>query len=454
MSSNSSSGLYNAAWRWHFWAGLLAGPIVVMLAITGSVYLFKPQYESWRHKDLLMVPAGRDAVALDDQLNAAVAYAPYDWKPQTIQPPAGDGHSTMVQFQDAAGGLMSVFVDPGSLEILGTRDEGQTLMATIKLIHGSLLLGDWGDRVVELGASWCFALLVTGWYLWWPRPFRIRGFLLPRFGSGKRNLLIDMHAVPMVWFSGFALFLLASGIPWSGVGGTWFREVGRFLGEWQPTETRASAHRSDLLGGWSPYLDEKELAERVEAVRSNPEDAEVLASKISLERVSEIAAEQNVRDSFAIALPQGPEGVYSILSDRNKAFTRAYVHIDQYSGNVLADVRFKDFGLMAKFFSFGIIAHEGQLFGWLNQLLGLLTCLILVGTFVTGIIMWWSRRPAGGFGAPRANTRFPKKLLGLLVISGMLFPLLAASLVVIYLVDRLAPAITGSNASYSTERDR
>jgi uncharacterized iron-regulated membrane protein len=324
-------------------------------------------------------------------------------------------------------------------------------MATIKRIHGSLMLGDWGDRVVELGASWCFALLVTGLYLWWPRPFRIRGFFLPRFMSGRRNLLIDLHAVPMVWFSGFALFLLASGIPWSGVGGAWFREVGQFLGEWQPTETRASAHRSDLLGGWSPYLDEKELAERVERVRSNPGNAESVPPVIPLARVSEIAAEQNVRDSFAIALPQGPEGVYSILSDRNKAFTRAYIHIDQYSGSVLADVRFKDFGLMAKFFSFGIIAHEGQLFGWLNQLLGLLTCLFLAGTFVTGAFMWWSRRPAGGFGAPRANMRMPPLLLGFLLISGMLFPLLAASLVVIYLADRMIPAILGKNGSVAVE---
>jgi len=36
-------GLYSAIWRWHFYAGLLMLPVLVMLAVTGGLYLFKDE---------------------------------------------------------------------------------------------------------------------------------------------------------------------------------------------------------------------------------------------------------------------------------------------------------------------------------------------------------------------------------------------------------------------------
>ena len=43
----------------------------------------------------------------------------------------------------------------------------------------------------------------------------------------------------------------------------------------------------------------------------------------------------------------------------------------------------------------GIAAHEGQLFGWPNQLLGLLTAVGLILLCASGLIMWWRRREQG-----------------------------------------------------------
>ncbi|MBS0583085.1 MAG: PepSY domain-containing protein [Proteobacteria bacterium] len=38
-----ASSLYRAVWRWHFVAGLLVLPVLVLLAVTGGLYLFKPE---------------------------------------------------------------------------------------------------------------------------------------------------------------------------------------------------------------------------------------------------------------------------------------------------------------------------------------------------------------------------------------------------------------------------
>ncbi|HBM59677.1 MAG TPA: hypothetical protein DD444_10840, partial [Citreicella sp.] len=39
----ASAALYRAIWRWHFIAGLLILPFVLILAVTGAIYLFKDE---------------------------------------------------------------------------------------------------------------------------------------------------------------------------------------------------------------------------------------------------------------------------------------------------------------------------------------------------------------------------------------------------------------------------
>jgi len=247
--------------------------------------------------------------------------------------------------------------------------------------------------------------------------------------------------------------LLATGIQWTPVGGKWSRTLAQAAGEWQPRETQASAHRSELLGGWSPYLDSKAKAEQAAAVASTPpadEHAEHRRSgtgtvlvddpahpRLSLERVQAIATERHVTDAYAIALPQGPTGVYSVITDRNRAFSRVYLHLDQYSGQVLADIRFKDFGTLGKFYTFGIIAHEGQLFGLANQLLGLLTCLGIITLAVTGVMLWWARRPQCELAAPASSGLFrtSKGAVVIAVLLAAVLPLMAVTLGLLVLLD-------------------
>ena len=48
VSSSDATGVrwYNAVWRWHFYAGLFCIPFVIWLALTGSIYLWRPQIEA------------------------------------------------------------------------------------------------------------------------------------------------------------------------------------------------------------------------------------------------------------------------------------------------------------------------------------------------------------------------------------------------------------------------
>ncbi|ATC64502.1 hypothetical protein CMV30_11365 [Nibricoccus aquaticus] len=465
----NAGALYRAAWRWHFYAGILAAPLAIFLAVTGTLYLWKPQYEAWRYRDLREVPIQTSAASIDDQYAAALAAYP-DAKPVTFTPAFEPGRTSELVVRlsgktsathDApmpiwAGERATVFINPHTATVVGTLAERDRVMNTIHDLHGELLAGKAGRVIVELGASWLFVLILTGIYLWWPRPhFSVWGFLLPRLRAKGRVFWRDLHAVPAVWLSAGTLFLLSSGIPWTNVGGTWFRTVSAALGEGSPKESSASAHRSELTG-WAPPL-KAGHAEKIDALASTPPamdnlhadhrepfspeskidnpKSKILLPRLTLARAMEIADANQVPRPYSLALPSSPTGVLSAMTDRNRAFTRAYLHLDQYSGRVLADVRYDDFGFMGKFVLWGIIAHEGQLFGVINQIANTLVCLGIITIAATGLALWWRRRPAGQLAAPTSTASLPKPVFFGTLALAVFLPLLAASLAVLVIGD-------------------
>ena len=56
-NSGGPTGLFRAFWRWHFYASFVVAPILLMLAVTGLIYLLRFQLEPMLHADLMKVNA-------------------------------------------------------------------------------------------------------------------------------------------------------------------------------------------------------------------------------------------------------------------------------------------------------------------------------------------------------------------------------------------------------------
>ncbi|MNH11812.1 hypothetical protein D3C79_713360 [compost metagenome] len=84
--------------------------------------------------------------------------------------------------------------------------------------------------------------------------------------------------------------------------------------------------------------------------------------------------------------------------------------------------------------------HEGKMFGPLNQLVILLICLMILLGSVSGLVMWWKRRPEGGLGVPPLRHDLPrwKTATVIMLMLGVAFPLVGASMVLVWLVDRVS----------------
>ena len=92
---------------------------------------------------------------------------------------------------------------------------------------------------------------------------------------------------------------------------------------------------------------------------------------------------------YQINYPKTPTGVWSISQDSmsydspNPTADRT-VHIDRYSGEVLADIRYHDYSAFGKFMAVGIALHMGTA-GIFSILANLLFCLSVIAICISGL---------------------------------------------------------------------
>lgn len=431
------SAFYQSVWRWHFYAGIIFAPFLIILALSGSVYLFKPQIEGQLYKDMLTVREVGAGKLSPDELAAAVRKESPGLAIGSITMP-DNPRSTVKMSVSQDGVATTMFADPYTGRITGTINTEKTFTELFKKLHSQLLLsGTLPNRIVELAACWGLVLTITGLYLWWPRgKFTIWGTILPRLGKrGSRQFWRDLHAVPAFWISLLLIAIIMGGLPWSGVVG--------------PQIDKLANSTNTNTPPYAYFMDAPESITRAKDVADNlpwaTENLPVPASaaggymQISLSEIAGIADRQGVSRPYTITLPQSDKGVFTLSSDKDNPTYNATLHIDQYSGAVLTDVRFADYGILGKLITIGIAFHEGKLFGLANQLLGLTACLGLVLISVGSYVMWRKRAPSGKLGAPN-KTRERKVAIGLFVIMGVLgvlMPLVGLSILIVLVLDLL-----------------
>ena len=424
---DASQSLYPWIWRWHFYAGLFVLPFILILSITGSIYLFKPQIERWEERSYRdLGTAG--AVSPDLQLAAAMASNPgahLNHYRLARQP----GDAAMIQVGADDGKLHEIYVSPQG-RVLGTLEPEARISAVVARIHGSLLLGRWGDWLVELAASWTIVMILTGLYLWWPRPLRLAGTLWPRMALRGRPLVKDLHRVIGFWIAGLVLVTLASGLPWASVWGSafaWGRaELGLVKG---PREWKIGA------GDGAAAHVHAAMPMALSSVAIEPSlPLSTFVAKARAERMAFPVLVLPPHAQQAFGPPTG--NVWTAKSMAQNRLLNRQVAYEPATGRELSRSGFADQHVLDRIVNAGVAWHEGQLFGVINQIVGVLTALGLAGLSLLGVLMWLRRRPQREFGAPPIAQVPLGWIAAVVLLLGILLPLFGASVLVILLVDR------------------
>ncbi|MCD0506217.1 PepSY-associated TM helix domain-containing protein, partial [Bordetella petrii] len=386
--------VYRAVWRWHFYAGLLVLPFMILLAVTGGLYLFHTEIENAWYRDLKHVQPGKAPGLAPSALTAAALQA----HPGTLAkyvPPAAPDAAALAVVKPASGDSLAVYVNPYDGEVLGALPERGTLMWTIRRLHSLDYFGPIANGAIEIAAGWSILLVLTGIYLWWPRG-RKQGVLSVRGTPARRVFWRDTHAVTGAVAGLFILFLAITGMPWSLVWGKQVNQWANGSNFGYPAGVRVAVPMSDEhLAHRGPTTWSLEQARMP---LSEPTHGQ--GGAIGLDQAVRIFNQLGLAPGYAINLPQSPAGVYTASAYPNDLAGQRVVHLDQYSGKPLLDMSYADYGPLGKALEWGINVHMGQEFGLANQLVLLAACAGIVLMSVAGAVMWWKRRPAGELGVP------------------------------------------------------
>ncbi|MEN5202961.1 PepSY domain-containing protein [Stenotrophomonas sp. TWI700] len=446
---------YRAVWRWHFYAGLFVLPFIAWLALTGAVYLYQKPIDRWVHHDLKVAGTSKGAPALPSAQIAAVTAATVGTVFRYTMPERSDG-SVEIGVLEPGGRHEVYYVDPRSARVLGHLPEKGTFSGIVRRLHSLDLLGDYASALIEVAAGWAILLVLTGLYLWWPRGQK-GGIITVRGRPGQRLFWRDLHAVTGAWVGLLLLFLAVTGMPWSVVWGkqvnawangqdygypagvrvevpmsqqrladttapTWSMEQARLPvsapphGRHGPADkhTGHEGHGAGALGDLSPQLG-------------------AIGIDAAVQRFTTLA----LAPGYSVALPRGPVGVYTASVYPEDVADQRVVHLDQYSGRVLLDMGYADYGAVGRGLEWGINVHLGQEYGTFNRLFLIVACAAIVLLCLSGALMWWKRRPLGGIGVPP----LPKErgtvaiVVAVLCVGGVLFPLVGLSLLLVGILD-------------------
>jgi len=263
----------------------------------------------------------------------------------------------------------------------------------------------------------------------------------------KRVFWRDLHAVTGLFAGGVIVFLAVTGMPWSMFWGAHVQQWATAAHLYEPPPP-AKVTPMWMMAATMPGMPSaphgadgavKAQAPWAMQAMAMPTSTDAVGmSPIGVDRAAAIFYRLGLDPAASIDLPDGPGGAYVATWRPDRVEDTRVVYLDQYSGKVLGDVGFKDWGPAAKAIEWGIAVHQGQEYGPLNRYLMLAGCIAVVLLAVSAVTMWWKRRPAGSLGLPPApaDPRAMRGLIAIMIGVGIVYPLVGASLVVAFLIDR------------------
>ncbi|MBP2833404.1 PepSY domain-containing protein [Aquimarina sp. U1-2] len=393
-------------WKWHFIAGLISLPFVLIISITGGIYLFKTNYETPRQKHIKKVAVEGTPISFQEQwqiarnntsekLNAIVLSANADQATQFVS--------------GRFGRKSSVYVNPYTGKVSGTIATKDTDMFKVRKLHGELLMGKFGTKIIELIASWMVVLIITGLYVWWPaRQQMLKGVFVPRLRQGKRIIYRDIHAISGFWMSGLLLLILAGGFPWTDVFGDNFKRVQKVTNTGYPSTWEGREFRS-----------------------------EIKVQPLTIDQMINKAKALQLPGIVTVHLPNGPSSVFSASNyNPSNLESQKKVHFDQYSGHIIMTNHWSDVGVLMRARLWVMAFHQGEFGAW-NWWLMLCTAIALTILSLSALFSYALRKRNGTWGVPKVPVAFKigYGIITVLVILSLVFPLFGISVLAILCIE-------------------
>ncbi|MBB6236442.1 putative iron-regulated membrane protein [Pedobacter sp. AK013] len=349
----------NAIRNIHLWLGLATGLVVIIISITGALYVFEEEIRDFTQKDYRYVTSQQKPFAgLDKIILNFGKLSPKD-ELKVIRIEDGIPNATVeITTKKAA----VYYFDPYSAELVKKGKEDW--LEVTEHLHTSLLLGKTGKFIVQWSVVIFVLMLITGLILWFPGQMRLlkQSLTIKRKASFKR-LNYDLHNVLGFYASVVLLITALSGLYFA------FKGV----------KNAAS------------FLTGSKLGQGKAVVLAKPTNIEPLPT-----RYNKIYTEAKMKYPGAISTSFSLRGkselrlrmIYPYRWARNQN-TFFY---EEATGRMIRAKLYKDFNGADLIEATNYDLHTGRLLGLPNKILSFLAALVAASLPVTGFIIWWKKR--------------------------------------------------------------
>ena len=164
------------------------------------------------------VPINGQILSLKEQSSSIFAIHPTGKIVEFLNSPAANRVNVFrVNLEDKS--QIMVAVNPYDAQVVETWQRRTGWYDLADNIHGDLLLGTTGDRILEIAAGFAIVLLITGLYMWWPRGKGLQLPIIPKLSLNPKQFYKDLHSFFGVYGAVFILMFLLSGMSWTGIWG-------------------------------------------------------------------------------------------------------------------------------------------------------------------------------------------------------------------------------------------
>lgn len=434
---------------WHFWIGLFVSPVLVILAVTGLIQLFRSEIESLIYRDIVTEsastpakrasspipahPSPRDLELFQKQLQSGYYQSALDIASNELGPGVRTARVEIDNRRQRLPSLLvaplerpwpqrRVYVSPERGIIAGSPPE-RTFFARSLDLHRNLMGGLTGRLIVEFAASWVVASILIGFQLWFRQKVPHQRANGEEIISSKGHHDTDGKSNSDRWWrwrslhvmTGTSTGLLVILIAWNGlqfaeIYGTLYHGFARSTGQYDYLLDKPKPIYDDLS---QPNLPLDEVLARG------------LASGMHWQRI-------------AIQLPSNADDCITIESggDFPPSMTQT-LYLDRIRGNVLRRYELSDLGPLAQWNKWSYPIHVGTVGGIATQCIWGAAMLALISMPLSAIAMIYIRWRRGVRVTPSRAVPESLAMRVWVAILGILLPSVGLTMLAIIAADWL-----------------
>lgn len=363
----------------HLWLGIGSGIVVLIVSLTGCVYVFSDELkEAFYHERLFVEPSdaapmpisklregAQQALGAPYQISRSEVYPAKDrsWVFRAVETnPQGIGHWNYYRF------YFRVYVNPYTGEILHIEDSRDEFFQLILSTHLNLLLGERiGGPIVGYSTLIFIFSLLSGLVLWWPKKWKMKFLkkgLSIKWKASFKRVNYDLHNTVGFYILLPALIIAITGVVYSF---PWVDQAVQYVFEGGRTVEKRQVPKSSV-----PQNEEYNALDHslMDVLRKHP-TADLLSLRFRKEEIAPIDIQ--------------------VRFEKRKTHLFAWYYFDKDTGNLLMEYGHDTIKGGEKMRSLNFDLHVGSIGGMFTRILAFLISLICASLPVTGFIIWYNK---------------------------------------------------------------